>query len=133
MNSLPLPAPHGEPRTSANSHTATRRIVSTLQEQAAAHEQIRRSDARVARALAQHAAEMTYTWQTADDREAELRVYFQSGEEVEVLAAQLTRIDLRSPTPLERARYEEEFDAELALADALSLDLTSRIWGRIRG
>lgn len=129
MSALPNRTPHG-PRKNC---TATELLVATLRDQASAGEQIRLRDSRIAQARLHDAAELPYPWQTNDGREAELRVYYQPGEEAEVVATQLLCIDFRSPTTLERVRYEDEFDAELAQSGELSRDLASRIWERMQG
>lgn len=105
----------------------TELLVDALQSAAKAREQVSVRDERIRLAIEESLEELIYRWQTPDDREAEMQVYYRRSEDVDYVAGQLLRIDYRSPTVQERARYEDHFDAEMAAAGDLWLDVASHI------
>ena len=102
-------------------------LVDALKSAAKTREHLSFRDAQIRQAIDNSAEELVYRWQTPDDREAEMKVFYRVAEETDLLATQLSSIDYRQPTIQERARYEDEFDAEMIAAGDLWLDVASHM------
>ena len=123
MSALPQHENRPKPRRKAEP------LVDALQLAAQTRERLSVRDSRVRQAIDDSAEELVYRWQTPDDREAEMKVFYRPSEDVDLLAVQLLQIDYRQPTIQERARYEDEFDAEIIAAGDLWLDVASYMTG----
>ena len=127
MSAQPAPQPQPE-KSSTRQETAL--MVEALLSDAEVQQKWRESQIRLRQAVAQDAAELEFYWITPDDREAELRVYYRSGEQPEILAAELLQLDGRRPTQGETAQLEDEFDAQIHDHGDLWLRVASAIWER---
>ena len=121
MSALPRQGPRPESRQN------TEPLVDALKSAAAVRERISDRDAQIRQAVDDSAEELVYRWQTPDGREAEVKVLYRIAEETELLAVQLLLIDYRQPTIQERARYEDQFEAEMLAAGDLWLDVASHM------
>jgi hypothetical protein len=122
MNGTQPTFPHGEDRSGAQNT-----LVEGLKEKAAAHRRVEQHAKQLDSAAARGALSLSYLWQTPDDQDAEMLVYFQMGSETEILGARLQRLEYRDPTIQERARLEEAFDDELQLMGDLWTDVASHV------
>ena len=73
--------------------------------------------------------QLSYWWQTPDERDARMTVYYDiSQEEVEFRGAWLQEIDHRPPTAQETVRFERQFEEELSQENELWRSLNSEVW-----
>src|SRR5687768_12882541 len=90
-------------------------FAEALMEESRAQAEVARRHEHLRKLIEPYSQQLDYWWQTPDDRDARLTVYYAvAQEEVEVRGAWLQEIDHRPPTAQETARFERQFEDELS-------------------
>jgi hypothetical protein len=123
--------PEFDGKSKAKNNASTDLMVDALVQKAATLAEDEPRQAKVARLRISATDEMLITWQTADGREAELRVYYEPNQNGDIIGSELLQLDFCQPTAKEQARYEMEFESELDSGGDLWSRVASRIWERV--
>ena len=121
----PVPKRNASERAQSNSL-----LTAALKSAADARGELQRIDEQINRALQSGADEFDFAWRIEDERDAQMHVYFQGGEELEILACRLQAIDERPPSIQERLQYEPAFIDQLHAGGDLWLQVASHLWER---